>query len=293
MAAIASGAGVTAAHFGRKFGFARASSDSDSVITADDVDVVVIATRHDSHARFVIRALTAGKHVFVEKPLALTAAEVDAVADAWNRSGSSGQRPQVMVGFNRRFAPQVVRMKALLEGVREPKSVVITVNAGSIPAAHWTQDRRTGGGRIIGEGCHFVDLARFLVGCPISDARIQVLGGSAHASGDDKAAITLVFADGSWATIHYLANGHKGFPKERVEVFCAGRVLQLDNFRRLRGYGWQGFKAMNLWRQDKGQKACVNAFMHAVGTAAASPIPFEELLEVARVTIELGEAARI
>jgi predicted dehydrogenase/threonine dehydrogenase-like Zn-dependent dehydrogenase len=287
--AIASSGGVTAAHFGRKFGFARATTDTNALIASDDVDVIVVATRHDSHAGLVARALEAGKDVFVEKPLAINKEELERIAAAQSASGGR----HVMVGFNRRFAPQVVKMKSLLMGVREPKSFIVTVNAGSIPAAHWTQDPRLGGGRIIGEGCHFVDLLRFLVGHPIESARVQSLGGAAGSIRDDKVAIVLSFTDGSWGTIHYLANGHRAFPKERVEVFCAGRILQLDNFRRLRGYGWQGFKAMNLWRQDKGQKACVAAFMHAVGTGAATPIAFEELLEVARVTIELGEAARI
>jgi predicted dehydrogenase/threonine dehydrogenase-like Zn-dependent dehydrogenase len=288
---IASGGGVTAAHCARKFGFARATTDADLLIAAEDTDVVVIATRHDSHARFVLRALQAGKHVFVEKPLALTLAEVDSIADAWSACGPAGQRPQIMVGYNRRFAPQVVRMKALLAGVRAAKCFVITVNAGALPASHWLQDPRVGGGRIIGECCHFVDLLRFLAGREIVDARVQALT-SDNGAPRDTVAITMGFADGSLGTIHYLTNGHASFPKERVEVFCAGRILQLDNFRRLRAYGWPGFKSMRLWRQDKGQKACVRAFVDAVRSGTGAPIPLEELLEVARVTIALGEAVR-
>jgi predicted dehydrogenase/threonine dehydrogenase-like Zn-dependent dehydrogenase len=288
---IASGGGVTAAHYGRKFGFARATTDAESLITAEDVDAMVVATRHDSHARFVLRTLQAGKHVFVEKPLAITLAELDAIAAAWQASGPAGGRAQVMVGFNRRFAPHVARMKALLAGVREPKSFIVTVNAGAIPAAHWTRDRSVGGGRIIGEACHFVDLLRFIAGYPIVNARAQPLGGDSQTA-DDSVAITLAFADGSWGTINYLTNGHAAIPKERVEVFCAGRTLQLDNFRRLRGYGWRGFNSLNLWRQDKGQRACARAFIDAVRNGGAAPIPFEELVEVGRVTIALGEAAR-
>jgi predicted dehydrogenase len=144
-----------------------------------------------------------------------------------------------MVGFNRRFAPQVVKMKALLETVAEPKSFVMTVNAGEIPADHWTQDPEVGGGRIIGEACHFIDLLRHLAGAPIVRHHAVALGRHPGlAVTEDKAMITLEFADGSVGTIHYLANGHKAFPKERLEVFCAGRVLQLDNFRSLRGWGW-------------------------------------------------------
>jgi predicted dehydrogenase/threonine dehydrogenase-like Zn-dependent dehydrogenase len=290
---IASAGGVTAAHCARKFGFARATTDSDSLIDSPDVDIVVIATRHDSHARFVLRALQARKHVFVEKPLAVTAHEVDSIADAWSACAPAGERPQIMVGYNRRFAPQVVRMKSLLAGVRGAKSFVVTVNAPALPASHWLQDPRVGGGRIIGECCHFVDLLRFLVGHEIVDARAQALAARSDSSAQqDTVAITLSFADGSWGTIHYLATGHASFPKERIEVFCAGRILQLDNFRRLRAYGWPGFNSMRLLRQDKGQRACVRAFVDSVRHGAAAPIPFEELLEVARVTIALGEAVR-
>jgi predicted dehydrogenase/threonine dehydrogenase-like Zn-dependent dehydrogenase len=292
MRAIASTKGVTAAHFGRKFGFGRATSDSEALVAAEDIDIVVIATRHDSHARFVVQALQAGKHVFVEKPLAIEASEIKAVERAHAAAGSAGRRPHVMVGFNRRFAPHVVRMKGLLANVREPKSIVVTVNAGAIPASHWIRDRRTGGGRIIGECCHFVDLARFLIGCPIADSRVQALRGAAGAACDDNATITLSFEDGSSAAIHYLANGHAAFSKERIELFCAGRILQLDNFRRLRGYGWPGFSSMNLWRQDKGQTACARAFVEAVRDGGRSPIAFDELIEVSRIVVALGEAAQ-
>ncbi len=290
MVSIASQSGLSAASQGRKFGFATASSDPDSVIASSEAQIVVIATRHDSHASLTLRALQAGKHVFVEKPLALTAGEIDAVAAA-AASNPGEHRPLLMVGFNRRFAPHVVRMQTLLTSVHEPKCIIMTVNAGAIPEDHWIHDPRTGGGRVLGEGCHFVDLARFLVGQPIIAAGVQVLGGR-QIRRDDKVSITLTFADGSWAAIHYLANGHRAFPKERVEVFCAGRVLQLDNFRRLRGYGWPAFRKMNLWRQDKGQQECVAAFIEAVRTGAPAPIALDELLEVSRVTVALGEQAR-
>lgn len=289
---IASGGGITAAHYGRKYGFTRSTTDADSLIASPDVDAVVIATRHDSHARLVCKALEFGKHVFVEKPLAIAREQLDDIAEAWKSSNFGPTRPLVMVGFNRRFAPHIVRMKALLAGIREPKSLMVTVNAGAIPRTHWTQDAHVGGGRIIGEACHFIDALRYLVGHSIVEARVRSLGGGNMPIEEDNAAITLGFADGSWGTIHYLANGHSAFPKERIEVFCAGRILQLDNFRRLRGDGWPEFRSMNLWRQDKGQRACAAAFVQAIQQGGAAPIPFEELLEVGRVSIELGEAAR-
>jgi predicted dehydrogenase len=287
---IASAGGVTAAHCARKFGVPLATTDSAALIGAAEVDAVVIATRHDSHANLAIRALQSGKHVFVEKPLALSGSEVDAIVAAWEASRESGGRPQLTVGFNRRFAPQVLQMKALLAGQREPKSFIATVNAGAIPSDHWTQDRRVGGGRILGEACHFIDLLRFLAGHAIVDAHVQPLGAPGAPSQGDSAVIVLSFADGSLGTIHYLANGHRAFPKERIEAFCGGRVLQLDNFRRLRGYGWPGFRGLMLWRQDKGHRALVQAFLDAIRTGGAPPIPFPELVEVSRVAIALGEA---
>ena len=280
---VISGGGVSAVHFGKKYGFAEAGTDGAAMLADPAVDTVVIATRHNAHARQVLAALQAGKHVFCEKPLCLTLEELAGIEDA------ARQRPGqlLMVGFNRRFAPQVVRMRELLGTVAEPKNLVMTVNAGEIPADHWTQDKAVGGGRIVGEACHFIDLLRHLTGAPIVRHSAVALGRHPALSlRDDKVSITLEFADGSVGTVHYLANGHKGFPKERLEVFSAGRVLQLDNFRRLRGWGWKGFSRMHLWRQDKGQKACAQAFMDAVRQGGAPPVPLAELVEASRVAIE-------
>src|SRR5690606_10154158 len=198
----------------------------------------------------------------------------------------------VMVGFNRRFSPHVRQMKRRLEGVRAPKHFIMTVNAGEIPADHWTQDPEVGGGRIVGEGCHFIDLLRHLAGAPITAMHAAALGEAEGATHADKATILLEFADGSVGAVHYLANGHKSFPKERLEVFCAGRVLQLDNFRKLRGWGWPGFKGMRSWRQDKGQAECVAAFMRAIREGGAAPIAFEEILETSRVSIQAQQAVQ-
>jgi predicted dehydrogenase len=286
--AISSSGGVTAAHHARKHGFAEATTDTAAVLRDARVTAVVIATRHDSHARLVTEALGAGKHVFVEKPLAIDNAQLDAIEHAW-RSLPAERRTLLTVGFNRRFAPHSVRMRSLLATVNAPKSITITVNAGAVPADHWTRDSSVGGGRLIGEGCHFVDLMRFLIDAPIVRWQVASSGGAAH---DDSVSATLTFADGSIGTLHYLANGHSAVPKERIEVFCAGRVLQLDNFRRLRGYGWPGFTKLSLWRQDKGQAACASAFVTALRAGGPAPIPFDELLEVSRATIAIGEAAR-
>jgi predicted dehydrogenase/threonine dehydrogenase-like Zn-dependent dehydrogenase len=284
LARIASAGGASSVHLGRKFGFAEATTDTSALLADSGAHAVIVSTRHDSHADYVMRALAAGKHVFVEKPLALTLDELARIEAA----ARAAPTQVLMVGFNRRFAPQVVRIKQLLAGMVGQKALVMTVNAGSIPASHWTQDPAVGGGRLVGEGCHFIDLLRHLVGASIESFHATRMG----AATPDTATVTLRFADGSLGTLHYLANGSKAFPKERLEVFGGGRVLQLDNFRRLVGYGWPGFRPMNLWRQDKGQTACAAAFVQAVARGAPSPIPLDELIEVSRISIQIEEALR-
>ena len=287
---VVSNGGVSAIHFGKKYGFVRAATDAAPMFNDPDVNTVAVATRHEAHAGQVVAALRARKHVFCEKPLCLTLAELEEIEAAVEQSGED---VLLMVGFNRRFAPQIEKIKALLQTVAEPKSFVMTVNAGAIPAEHWTQDLAVGGGRIIGEACHFIDLLRHLAGAPILRHHVVALGRRPGLTvTEDKAMITLEFADGSVGTIHYLANGHKAFPKERLEVFCAGRVLQLDNFRSLRAWGWSGFSKLNLWRQDKGQNACAAAFVKAVRLGGPAPIPLGEVLEVSRVSINVAEELR-
>lgn len=284
---VASSAGVSGVHAGRKFGFDETTTETNRLFSDAATNAVVVTTQHDSHARFVLQALGAGKHVFVEKPLCLSLDELAKIQSA-HANAQRSALPIVMVGFNRRFAPQVQKMKQLLGCVTGPKAFIMTVNAGAIPADHWTQDSETGGGRIIGEACHFVDLLRFLAAAPITGWQLMGMDASTR----DTVSIQLSFVDGSVGTVHYFANGSKAFPKERLEVFAEGRVLQLDNYRKLTGFGWPGFSKMNLWRQDKGQKACAAAFVQAVATGASAPIPFEEIVEVARVSIEIAETAR-
>ena len=282
---IVSAAGVTGTHLGKKFGFEQSTTESDRVFGDGAVNTVVITTRHNSHARYVIEGLKAGKRVYVEKPLCLTVEELEAISEL--HRGTSGAF--VMVGFNRRFAPQVATMKRLLAGAPQPKALVMTVNAGAIPATHWTQDLAVGGGRMVGEGCHFVDLLRHLAGSSIERSTATVLG----VAPGDSVTVSLGFADGSMGTIHYLANGHKAVPKERLEVYVGGRVLVLDNFRVLTGYGWPGFSRQKLWRQDKGHRAELVALVDAIKNGRGSPIPFQEIVEVMRVTLEIaGQASK-
>jgi predicted dehydrogenase/threonine dehydrogenase-like Zn-dependent dehydrogenase len=279
---VASSTGVSGVHAGKRFGFEETTTDTNRLFEDAETSAIVITTRHNSHARFVHQALQAGKHVFVEKPLCLTLEELASIESQFMSMPSP---PLLMVGFNRRFAPQVQRMKQLLTGASGPKAFVMTVNAGAIPAAHWTQDKEVGGGRIVGEACHFIDLLRFLAGVPIAQWQHLAM----DATTQDTVTLLLKFADGSVGTIHYFANGSKSFPKERLEVFASGRVLQLDNFRRLTGYGWAGFNKLNLWRQDKGQKGCAQAFVDAIQQGLPSPIPVAEIFEVSRVAIEIAQ----
>lgn len=242
---VASSAGVSGLHAARKFGFEETTTDTDRLLVDAEANAVVITTRHDSRAQFVIKALNAGKPVFVEKPLVLRRAELDEVTQVVADRAGQGQAPLFMVGFNRRFSPLVQKAKSLLDNIRTPKVFIMTVNAGAIPAEHWTQAQDIGGGRIGGEACHFVELFRFLAGCRITGVQVTEMGPAPGLQvRDDKTSFTLSFEDGSFGTVHYLANGHKSFPKERLEIFAGGGILQLDNFRILKGFGWPGFKNM-------------------------------------------------
>ncbi len=282
---VASSTGVSGTHLARRFGFENSTTDVSAIFTDPEINAVIVATRHDTHARLAGAALEAGKHVFVEKPLALSPAELAEL------EALKAERPELvlMVGFNRRFAPHTQRAKELLRGLKEPKAFVMMVNAGDIPDNHWVHDPEVGGGRILGEGCHYVDLLRFLAGAPIVSVQAMSVEPPGLAARADRVTFGLRFADGSIGTVHYLANGSRTFPKERLEIFCAGRVLQIDNFRGMRGYGWPGFRRMKLLRQDKGHAAEAASFVRAVRAGAPSPIPFEEILEVNRASLDIVE----
>ncbi|MEI7449601.1 MAG: bi-domain-containing oxidoreductase [Desulfomonile sp.] len=285
MKTIAASTGTSCLQAGRKYGFREATTDTNALINDPEVNVVVIATRHNTHAHFVNLALKAGKHVFVEKPLALSQEELNEITRFYSSHSPAVPAPLITVGFNRRFAPQTQKIKSLIEGMNHPKCLIMTVNAGLVPPDHWTQDPAVGGGRILGEACHFIDLLRYLIGFPIISAQAAMIGeGAGEVVRNDKASFTLIFADGSLGTVHYLANGHRSFPKERLEIFCNGRILQLDDFKKLKGYGWHGFKKFNLWRQDKGHAACAAAFVKAVREGGPFPIPLSEMVEVTEVS---------
>ena len=282
---VASSTGVSGMHAGRKFGFEEVTTDTSKLFADQATRAVVITTRHDTHGHYVVQALRSGKDVFVEKPLCLSLNELAEIESAYfEASEASGGPPVLMVGFNRRFAPQVKKIKQLLDGVSGAKSFVLTVNAGAVSPNHWIHDADVGGGRMVGEACHFIDLLRFLTGAPIKSwQRFNM-----DSETSDTASVQLSFQDGSIGTVHYFANGSRAFPKERLEVFASGRVLQLDNFRKLSGYGWPSLRSMNLWRQDKVQNLCAKTFLDAITGSRLAPIPFDELIEVSRTSIELA-----
>ena len=284
--------GISGVHHGKKNQFFTTSTETKDLWNNNTINTVSIVTRHDAHAQQVVDALKSGKNVFVEKPLALTLNELDEIDKSYNKANSSNT-VRLMVGFNRRYAPHVVKMKELLDSHRSPKSIIMTVNPGAIIEEHWVQDSLIGGGRIIGEGCHFIDLMRHLVGHKIIDFKATMMGAVPGVEvREDKASITLTFEDGSFGTIHYLANGGSTFPKERIEVFCDNAVLQMDNYRVLIGYGWSGFKRMKLFKQNKGQRACAKAFIDSIKNGEPSPIPYEEVMESSRVSIEVANSLR-
>jgi len=279
--------GKAAAHAGRKFGAAQVTTDHRRVLDDPRVQAVCILTGHHLHAPLAAEALAAGKHVFVEKPLAIRSDELDALRDAV----AAAPDRQLAVGFNRRFSPHTERVRRLLEGRTGPLALVMTVNAGAIPANHWIQDPARGGGRIVGEGCHFVDLLAHLAGHPVVAVTALMAEGPERGP-EDQMSITLGFADGSVGTVHYFSGGSKRYPKETLEVFGGGRVIRVDNFRVTRGFGCGAFRRFATWRQDKGHRAEAAAFVDRVAQGGPPLMPFAELENATRATFAAVTSAR-
>jgi len=282
---VASAGGVTSLHAGRTHGASEATTDYRQILADPAINTVCITTRHDAHPRMVGEALAAGKHVFVEKPLAIDAAGLDLVT----RAQAEHPDRQLMVGFNRRFAPHAVTAHQLLAGRTEPIAMRIMVNAGTVAPGHWVDDPAVGGGRIIGEACHFIDLALFLAGSPITAVQAIAMEGAAARS--DSLSIGLTFADGSIATILYWTNGPRSYPKERVEIFSAGRALAIENWRALRAHDWRGAPRMRM-RQDKGHRAQMVQFLARIGSGGPPLIPFAELQLVTAASFAALRSAR-
>lgn len=278
--------GLSAQQAGKKFGFDYCTTDEAELVADPSINTVVIGTRHNLHARQVVAALEAGKHVFCEKPMALNAEELLEIVHAY-----SGREAQILtVGFNRRFAPMAEKMKAFLSDISEPLVMNYRVNAGYIPDDHWTQDIQVGGGRIVGEVCHFIDFLGYLSGAlPVTVNATTTPNHNRYS--DDNLTLAIEFQDGSVGNIVYAANGSSSMSKERVEVFGGGRSAVLDDFRRLELMG-RGRKQVHRsrLRQDKGHKGEWLAFANCLRGHGVAPIPFEELVATSLTTFRALES---
>ena len=280
---IATASGISAHDVGKRFGFAYAVSSAHEVLEDAKVNLVVIGTRHDTHAELARKALERDKHVFVEKPLALNDEELESVLEAAESSAG-----KLMVGFNRRFSPLAQRAKDFFSGRDTPLSILYRVNAGRIPKEHWTQHADEGGGRIVGEVCHFVDLMQYLTGAPPVFVFAESMSAKSSKVVDaDSVFITVRFADGSNGAIAYLSEGDKALAKERVEIFGAGKVFVLDDYRRATLYKDSREEQVTLKAQDKGQQAQVRAVCASVLEGGAAPISLEELAATSRATFRV------
>jgi predicted dehydrogenase len=277
---VLTNSGTTSKRVAERFSFEFCADQESDILANDTIDTIFIATRHDSHADYVLKALRAGKHVFVEKPLCLREDELEEISTAFADRAAGRNPAHLLVGFNRRFAPLAVDLKKSLGS--GPMAMIYRVNAGSIPPDTWIQDPDIGGGRIVGEGCHFIDFLAYLCGSlPVSISAMAVPDPNAL---NDTVSISVTFANGSIGTVHYFANGSKELPKEYVEVYQAGRTGILRDFKALEIYGSGKPKKQSLVNQDKGQAAMVRRFIEAIRDGAAPSVSFDEIAAVTRAT---------
>ena len=282
---VASEGGLHAQHAAKKYGFSYATSSIDELLADNRVNTVAVLTRHESHAKLVLRALRAGKHVFVEKPLAVNERELRRLRKAMGQADT-----QILtVGFNRRFSPLGAMLADFLRDRPEPLHAHYRINAGYLPLNHWTQDPASGG-RIVGEACHFIDFISYLVGSPPVRVSASALPDRGKYR-EDNASMTFTFQDGSLGVVDYLANGDKSMPKERLEVFCAARVAVLDDFRSLE-LVQDGSRRLIRKAQDKGWVAEWQAFSEAIREGGQPPIPYEQLVGVTTATFAAVRAIR-
>jgi polar amino acid transport system substrate-binding protein len=283
MIAVATSRGTTAKYIAEKYNFYLCTDNADEIINNPNINTIFIFTRHNLHAEYVIKAIQQNKNVFVEKPLAMNIDELLAIKNAYETSNYTGR---LMVGFNRRFAPQVQKLKTLFDK-NQPKAINIRVNAGKVPKEHWVNDPKIGGGRIIGEGCHFIDLATF-----IADSKIKNIYANSIADADnlfDTVAINLYFENGSVANISYFSNGNKSLSKEYIEVFCDNRVIIIDDFINMKDYT-NKINKTKLSSQDKGHANELVSFINSIKNNLPSPISFDELFNTTMATFAVLES---
>lgn len=280
---IASRGGVTGTAMAKKFGFSHSTTDYQEILKDTEVDLVMITTRHNLHASMVIETLNAGKHVFVEKPLALNIEELQQIIHAADNSKGS-----ITVGFNRRFSPHAIKIKQ--EVGSGPMNIIATMNAGFIPANVWVHDLNVGGGRIIGEACHFIDLCSYITGSKVVAVCMNAMGINPQVN-TDNASILLKYENGSNAVINYFANGSKAYSKERLEVFSQERTIIMDNFRKTEAYGFKGFKGLKT-SLDKGHKNQFHSLIQRIQKGGESLIPFDSLVNTTQASFAAIESLR-
>lgn len=288
---IVSSAGLSSTTLAKKYDVPNSTTDLDAVLKDDEVEGVLITTRHNLHAGMTVKALKAGKQVFVEKPLALKEDELDEIVEAVEETGNT-----VTVGFNRRFSPHAEKMKELLGSRPGPMNVIATMNAGHIPPDVWVHDPKVGGGRIIGEACHYLDLITYLTGSKVQEVSMQAMGENPKEN-TDNASIHLKYENGSLGVINYFANGNKSYSKERVEVYHQGRNLIMDNFRKLYGYGFDDsfFSLSNKilsTKQDKGHDKQFKLLTELWKEGGEPLIPFDEIVNTTRATFAAIESLK-
>lgn len=271
----------------KKHEFMYTDTDINNVLSNTEINTIIVATRHNTHSDIVSKAILANKNVYVEKPLSITKEGLEEIREAIKSAHAKGFYPMLMVGYNRRFSKYTKKIKQLLQNDIGPKSFSMTMNAGLIDADHWTQDPSIGGGRIVGEACHYIDLMRFLCGSNIKNISAQFLKDDEDASyKKDTAIISISFEDGSVGVVNYFSNGSPKFIKELIEIYSNGKILKLENFNSLKGYGYKKFKKISSFSQDKGQANCINEFINSIKTGE-SIISIDEIFEVAEKTLDI------
>jgi predicted dehydrogenase/threonine dehydrogenase-like Zn-dependent dehydrogenase len=282
---ISSSGGLTGTVLARKHNISNTTTDNSLIFKDQDVDLVMITTRHNSHASLAIEALNCGKNVFVEKPLALNQEELDQVVEAYQKSGKT-----ITVGFNRRFAPLAIKMKKALSTVATPMNIIATMNAGFIPSSVWVHDMEVGGGRIIGEACHFIDLITYLSGSKVKSVCMSAMGTQPEEN-TDNASILLKYENGTNAVINYFANGSKAYSKERIEVYHQERTLVMDNWRKLKGFGFKNFSSATS-SQDKGHQNQFNELIKSIKKGGEPIIPIDELINTTKTSFAAIESLK-
>lgn len=280
---IASQGGLSSTLLAKKYGFACSTTNYKEILEDDEVDLVLITTRHNQHAEMVIESLNAGKNVFVEKPLALNEKELERIIEAYRESGKT-----LTVGFNRRFSPHIEKIKSIIGNAQ--MNVVATMNAGFIPSNVWVHDMKIGGGRIIGEACHYIDLISYLTGSRVKAVCMNAMGANPEEN-TDNASILLKMENGSTGVINYFSNGSKAYSKERVEVFSQERTLIMDNFRKTESFGVKGFKKMKT-AMDKGHKNQFRRLIKAVQEGGDALIPFDSIINTTKASFAAIESLK-